>query len=69
MENAGLSRWRRCRVSRTALDDEQARGLSLRLLGKGAVFAQRFERSLTAELDEERERLLQVQLAGRRLDP
>ena len=34
------------------LDDEQARGLRLLLLRKGAVVAHRFERSLTAELDE-----------------
>ena len=36
-----------------APDDEQARGLRLLLLGKGAVFAHRFERSLTAEMDEQ----------------
>ena len=35
------------------LDDEQARGLRLLLLGKGAVFAHRFKRSLTAEMDGE----------------
>ena len=35
-----------------SLDDEQARGLRLLLLGKGAVFAHRFEPSLTAEMDE-----------------
>jgi hypothetical protein len=35
-----------------ALDDEQARGLRLLLLGKGAVLARRLARSLAAELDE-----------------
>jgi hypothetical protein len=35
-----------------ARDGEQARGLRLLLLGKGAVLAHRFERPLAAELDE-----------------
>jgi hypothetical protein len=35
-----------------ATGDERARGLRLLLLGKGAVFAQRFERSLSADMDE-----------------
>jgi hypothetical protein len=38
------------------MDDEQARGLRRLLLGKGAVFAHRFERSLTAEMDESEQR-------------
>jgi hypothetical protein len=38
--------------SRLEGSDEQARGLRLLLLGKGAVFAHRFERSLAAEMDE-----------------
>jgi hypothetical protein len=37
-------------------DDEQARGLRLLLLGKGADLAHRFERPLTAEMDDQRER-------------
>jgi hypothetical protein len=41
-------------VDRPAKDDEQARGLRLLLLGQGAVFAHRFERSLTAEMDDEK---------------
>ena len=38
------------------MDDEQARGLRLLLLGNGAAFALRFERSLTAEMDESEQR-------------
>jgi hypothetical protein len=37
------------------LDDEHARGLRLLLLGEGAVFAHRFERALTAELDDDQQ--------------
>src|SRR5215210_5096088 len=47
--------------SRPGSDDEQARRVGLLLLGKAAVLAHRFERPLAAELDEERECLLQAQ--------
>jgi hypothetical protein len=36
----------------TGMDDKRKGGLRLLLLGKGAVFAHRFERSLTAQMDE-----------------
>jgi hypothetical protein len=52
-----------------ALDDEHERRVGLLLLGKAAVLAHRLARPLAAESDEEREYLLQVQFAGRRLDP
>ena len=51
------------------LDDHRERRGRVLLLGKGAVLTQRVAGPLAAELDEERECLLQVQLAGRRLDP
>ena len=35
-----------------ATDDKHARGLRLLLLGRRAVLAHRFERSLTAEMDD-----------------
>jgi hypothetical protein len=47
------------------LADEQARGLRLLLLGKGAVFAHRFERSLTGEMDDEEERRARPLLLGK----
>jgi hypothetical protein len=49
MRDAGTSARPQVALAR---DDEQARALRLLLLGKGAVFAHRFERSLTAEMDE-----------------
>jgi hypothetical protein len=38
------------------LDDEEERGARLLLLGKGAVLAHRFERSLAVEMDEVQQR-------------
>ena len=39
----------------TRLDDEQARRVRLLLFGKGAVMAHRFERPLTAEMDDDQQ--------------
>jgi hypothetical protein len=52
-----------------ASDDEQERGLRLLLLGKGAVFAQRFERSLAAEMDDFRQRAQRQTERGRAVAP
>jgi hypothetical protein len=50
-------------VGRPAKDEEQQRRARRLLLGEGAVFAHRFERSLAAELDESEQRFDHV---GRR---
>jgi hypothetical protein len=52
------------RANTPAWDDQQSRRLGLRLLllPKGAVFANRFERSLTAEIDDTGQRRSRQQL-------
>ena len=42
-------------VQTTAWDDQQERGPRLLLLGKGAVLAHRFERSLAVEMDDDQQ--------------